>query len=380
MRPLFEAQLNADDYVLDLATKAEPISEAAIRKLHEVVCAAQETYRVITSIGFQDQPLPKGRYKVLPNHVIYTLEGTTHSYAPVDVTPIEMARLMNELRSDEFQNAHPAMQAAYAHYGLVDTHPFAGWKRSRCVGALASVFTYRAISMPIMILSEHKVAYLDALEAADRGEYQVFVEFMLSRSLDTLTLVGESMRGVSGYASTDRAAAVNALYITRGGYSQGQVDEAGRRFLDLLMKEFGNSIAQIAGPNIEGNSGSFTSSVGSTIPDPSYRLFVTDNDTLVACSVELRSSPPARARAFRHYAVWLPRDASGDDDVHLIRLLQDGAPLSFDPKRIAFSARTEELIPGVSGILQLKASMFAERSIGEILADLEILIRKGLHG
>src|SRR5208337_595331 len=91
VRPLFEAQLNAYDYVLDLATKAEPISEAAIRKLHEVVCAAQESYRVITSIGFQDQPLPKGRYKVLPNHVTHTREGATHSYAPVDVTPIEMA-------------------------------------------------------------------------------------------------------------------------------------------------------------------------------------------------------------------------------------------------------------------------------------------------
>src|SRR5271155_4185105 len=35
VRPLFEAQLHAYDYVLDLATKAQPISEAAIRALHE---------------------------------------------------------------------------------------------------------------------------------------------------------------------------------------------------------------------------------------------------------------------------------------------------------------------------------------------------------
>src|ERR1035441_36588 len=38
VRSLFESQLHAYDYVLDLATKAEPISEAAIRALHEVVC------------------------------------------------------------------------------------------------------------------------------------------------------------------------------------------------------------------------------------------------------------------------------------------------------------------------------------------------------
>ena len=50
VKSLFEAQLHAYDYVLDLATKAEPISEAAVRKLHEVVCAAQSTYRVMTAI------------------------------------------------------------------------------------------------------------------------------------------------------------------------------------------------------------------------------------------------------------------------------------------------------------------------------------------
>jgi len=53
VRPLFEAQLHAYDYVLDLATKAEPVSEAAIRVLHEVVCRAQPTYRVMTAVGPQ---------------------------------------------------------------------------------------------------------------------------------------------------------------------------------------------------------------------------------------------------------------------------------------------------------------------------------------
>ena len=69
VRSLFEAQMHAYDYVLDLAIKTEPISEAAIRVLHEVVWKAQPTYRVITAIGPQEQELVKGRYKVLPNHV-----------------------------------------------------------------------------------------------------------------------------------------------------------------------------------------------------------------------------------------------------------------------------------------------------------------------
>ena len=74
VRSLFEAQMQAYDYVLDLATKSEPITEAAIRKLHEVVCGAQDTYRVITAIGFQEQALPKGRYKVSPEPCASTRE------------------------------------------------------------------------------------------------------------------------------------------------------------------------------------------------------------------------------------------------------------------------------------------------------------------
>ena len=195
VKSLFEAQLHAYDFVLDLATKAEPISEAAIRALHVEVCRAQSTYRVITSLGPQEQSLPKGQYKTLPNHV-RTRKGTDHSYAPVDVTPAEMARLTVELRSDEFLGAHPVIQAAYAHYCLVVIHPFADGN-GRVARALASAFTYRAISMPIVILSEQREIYLNALESADVGDYQTFVDFMLARSLDTIGLVSESLRSVS---------------------------------------------------------------------------------------------------------------------------------------------------------------------------------------
>ena len=143
VRPLFEAQLHAYDYVLDLATRAEPVSEAAIRALHEEVCRAQSTYRVMTAVGPQERALPKGQYKALPNHV-RTRKGTDHSYAPVDVTPAEMARLVAELRSGAFLAAHPVVQAAYVHYGIVAIHAFADGN-GRVARALASAFTYRAI-------------------------------------------------------------------------------------------------------------------------------------------------------------------------------------------------------------------------------------------
>jgi Fic family protein len=193
VRPLFEAQLRAYDYVLDLGTASAPISEAAIRKLHEVVCEALSTYRVMTAAEPQEQKFAKGRYKILPNHV-RTRDGLDRSYAPVDGTPAEMARLVDEMRSEAFLAAHPVLQASYVHYGFVVIHPFADGN-GRVARALASAFTYRAISLPIMILFEQKEAYLGSLEAADRGEYQAFVDFMLDRSLDTIDLADRNLRG-----------------------------------------------------------------------------------------------------------------------------------------------------------------------------------------
>lgn len=90
VRSLIEAQLNGYDYLVDLATKAEPISEAAIRALHAQLVSAQETYRVVTAIGLQDHPLPKGQYKLLPNHV-RRRDGEMHSYAPADLTPADVS-------------------------------------------------------------------------------------------------------------------------------------------------------------------------------------------------------------------------------------------------------------------------------------------------
>src|SRR5262245_58752996 len=55
-RALFEAQLQAYDYVLDLATGKAPLVEAWVRELHRQLCKSQKTYLVYTEIGPQQQP------------------------------------------------------------------------------------------------------------------------------------------------------------------------------------------------------------------------------------------------------------------------------------------------------------------------------------
>ncbi len=389
VRSLFEAQMHAYDYVLDLATMAEPISEAAIRVLHEVVCRAQDTYRVMTAIGPQEQELVKGRYKVLPNHV-RTRDGLDHSYAPVDVTPAEMKRLVEEMRSEAFLAAHPATQAAYTHYGLVVIHPFPDGN-GRLARALASAFTYRAIAMPIMILSEQKNAYLDSLEAADIGEYQSFVDFMLARSLDTLKLVNESFLGALSPTVDEGLAAINRLFVTRGGYSQNEVDNAGNQLMKMVTNELTRVLAGKTGTNLTGRVGPFGVSGREIDREQAYRLPADAHRELTFLHVELSTSSPASARVYRDFALWLPIDAAGDDDIHIVRIFDEnpqtmeirvgttriGSPMRAEK---VFSARMDELVPTISGVLQISVGLFSERVVGEMLAELTPLAKKALHG
>lgn len=361
VRSLFEAQLHAYDYVLDLATKAEPISEAAIRALHEEVCRAQRTYRVMTAVGPQEQELPKGQYKILPNHV-RTRRGTDHSYAPVDVTPAEMARLTAELRSDAFRAAHPVLQAAYAHYALVVIHPFADGN-GRVARTLASTFTYRAISMPIVILSEHRDTYLDALEGADAGDYQSFVDFMLARSLDTIVLVNESLSCAIAPSAEESVKAIEAMYLTKGGYAHEQIDQAGLKLLQAFFDAVRESFSKIPMPRI-GLSAGIAAAVYNMLPGYRFPL-----SGARGANFTITSHPPVRAAVSRQYGILVPKDAGNKDDFQLVRVGSPSTPASF-------VARVDELIPALSGILNIRLRMLAERIANEMLAELKDVVEK----
>ena len=184
VRRSFEDALRAYDFVLDLATTRTAVSEKAIR---ELICAGQETYRVVTSAGWQDRPLPKGEYKETPNNPTSRRTGEIHAYAaPIDV-PAEMRRLVEELRSEAFTAAHPVLQAAWAHYAFVAVHPFADGN-GRVARALASVYLYRRPGVPLVIFADQKDAYLDGLEEADQGRPRRFVHFVQERVADVIGL------------------------------------------------------------------------------------------------------------------------------------------------------------------------------------------------
>jgi len=244
VRGHFEAQLHAFEMVLDLATQATPVTEAWMRELHHQVCANQTTYRALTEVGWQDVALLKGQYKKSPNHVV-TSDGEMHYCAPVEDTALEMARLVNELRSDDFAVAAPVIQAAYAHHAFVSIHPFSDGN-GRVSRALASVYLYRAANIPLIIYSDQQVRYWQALSSSDHGDYQAFVTFIEDRAIDAMATVTSSLRSARRSGAQAAASTLRQAIAQHEGLSPAELEAIANRLADAVSTGIASRLAKLA--------------------------------------------------------------------------------------------------------------------------------------
>ncbi|HXO25780.1 MAG TPA: Fic family protein [Thermoanaerobaculia bacterium] len=232
VRELFEAQLAGYELAIDAVTGKTPLSEAWLRSLHEQICAPQETYRVLTELGWQEQTLQKGRYKESPNHVRLA-DGSYHAYAPVADVPPEMRRLFEQLRTSAFEDAHPVEQAAYAHYALTAVHPFADGN-GRVARALGSVYLYESLSIPLVIYANQRAMYFAALAKADEGDSTPWLAFVANRGIDTMQLVEETLRTAAGPLPDEVAESFAAL----ASPSEARLQNLSRRLLGEVQSRW----------------------------------------------------------------------------------------------------------------------------------------------
>jgi hypothetical protein len=80
--------------------------------------------------------------------------------------------------------------------------------------------------------------------------------------------------------------------------------------------------------------------------------------------ISVNTPRPAQAQINRHYQLWVPKDAGGDDDILIRRQKADGSADSF-------GARVDEIVPTFLGVLQIRIKMFADRIVKEMLAELK---------
>jgi Fic family protein len=352
VRELFEAQLAAYELVLDAVTQRLPITEAWIRSLHGTLCAPQKTYRVLTDQGWQEQELPKGQYKTRPNHVRLT-DGTVHAYSPVDQVPSQMHRLIEQIRSPEFELAHPVLQASYCHYAFVSIHPFADGN-GRVARALASTFFYRAQSIPLVIFENQRPAYLDALVTADRGDHGPVISFFRDRGIDTMQLVAESLMTASLPKPENLASRMNKTAKTWRNLSESDEKNISDRIRQEITQIFDARFAALKLLNLS----ACVYDYGEVFPDPGYR------ESQARMILQLSSEIPRHddlLSAWIHLNVSIFYSLRPQPFAFRIHARESGDVLE---------ARLEDVTPELTPHFLLRLDQWVQRQLGFMLSDI----------
>ena len=277
---------------------------------------------MLTPQGKQAQALPKGEYKTQSNSVRLP-GGSAHAYAPVDRVPVEMQRLLAEMRTVPFEQAHPVLQAAYAHYAFVTIHPFADGN-GRVARALASVFLLQAYGLPLVMYEDQRPDYYDALAAADQGNHQPFVDFIFDRTLVAMRSVADQM----GPSLEQKAEALRGTLTARGGLSHQELENIGIGILQNLDGTLRSAIDSLRLPR--GVRFATGKSWGKAPPDSKrYRQIPYSNPK--ALLISLRSGAPAEVEV----SIDLRALIAKDKQERYVLLLQRIDPPNEFPIRLA---------------------------------------------
>jgi hypothetical protein len=273
-----------------------------------------------------------------------------------------MARLVKEMGTQEFLEAHPALQAAYAHYAFVCIHPFADGN-GRVARALASLFTVRDCSLPLLITSDHRSEYIDALELADSGDAHRFVEFIMERGIDAARLSVTSVKAALSPQLPSEAERLRRLFQTRAGISIQDIDKASQALVDLFIVTCRETAGAIPNPFF-----SFAAEKrnGGQPTTPSYRRPV---DGFGFVNLSMVARPPANSSVRRDIGVELPRDPSLEDDV-VLRPPQNG---------LEFAARVAEIYPAITIGCNLRLKIFSEQVLGDMTSELSASAKAALQ-
>lgn len=362
-RALFEAQLRAFELVLDHVTNSYPtVTQAWIRRLHEELTEPQETYVVHTPVGPQEQPLPVGKYKKHPNHV-RTAAGDIHAYAPVEITQAEMQRVVEELESAEFLKAHPILQASYAHYALAAIHPFADGN-GRVARAVASTYTYRDASVPLLVLNEHRDRYLAALAKADAGQPELFVDFVGNVARETLALVRESLRTA---AAPQPESVLDKFEQLLKSEHEGELDQIGSAFAEWLDAKAREQVGALDIP--EGVD------IAVEVVEDSVQAPAGYRDILISgvkgTRLNFSSAPPAQAQVLRRVDVYV--SASSDSTAGLLAR-------SIQQPEEQLTLSRGEVDPKLSTVGEVRVESFLRRLLGQGLEELLGEAKRKLEG
>ena len=174
---LINDQKDALDGVFDFVKQARPLSTSWIKELHAALLRSQYTTEGVDALGRHvDAPLLRGDWKKQPNSPIR--DGVIYAYCPPEQVTGEMERLVSMHGAHRQGGVPVEIRAAWLHHRFTQIHPFQDGN-GRVARALASLVLVQDGLFPFVVTRDHRVVYLDALEAADNGMLDPFVKLVV---------------------------------------------------------------------------------------------------------------------------------------------------------------------------------------------------------
>ncbi len=183
------------NWVLDIVKGERVLTETFVRELHELLLKEPYEVDAITPDGKPTKRMISvGKYKSVPNHV-KTQTGEIHYFATPEETPAKMEELVNWYREQlEREDANPIFIAALFHHRFINIHPFDDGN-GRTGRLLMNFILMKYGFPPAIIKTEDKLNYYRALQQADGGAVDVFVEYIAKNLVRSLEIMLAGARG-----------------------------------------------------------------------------------------------------------------------------------------------------------------------------------------
>jgi len=182
-----KVQLEALDNIFDFIKGNRSLSISYIKQLHQLLTQAQPHTEAVDQFGNKRViELLKGEFKRQEN---YPVRGDQKFlYCSALQTPQEIENLVNIFHSESFKAANAIIKAAWLHHAFTIIHPFQDGN-GRMARLLASLVLIQENLFPLTIRSTNRKQYIDALEQADKGEYQSLVDLFIDDQLENINEV-----------------------------------------------------------------------------------------------------------------------------------------------------------------------------------------------
>lgn len=196
--------LEAVDFVFDVVKENRELTIGFIKELHALVTRNQDYAEGRDQFGNKTQiPLIKGKFKERENNPTRE-DGTTVLYCPPEQVDSEMDNLVAVFNNAVSNDIHPIIISAWFHHSFSTIHPFQDGN-GRVARLLSSVILIKFGFFPFTVLREEaKIKYIQALELADEGSPQLFMDYFqevqkrnIQRALNLKEVTSTSFEEVS---------------------------------------------------------------------------------------------------------------------------------------------------------------------------------------